>query len=62
MEKNENFKVNDRVYLIDNKGNKWIGTIININEYREPSKKYCIDLDDYKKDYLFVGIENIEKV
>ena len=48
-------KVRDRVLVKDRQGNKWLGTIININDYREPSMKYCVDLDEYDKDYVFVG-------
>lgn len=53
-------KVNDRVLVKDNKGTKWLGTIININNYREPSMQYCVDLDDYAEDYVFVGEDDIE--
>ena len=55
-------KVKDRVYVKDQKGKKWIGTIININPFREPSMRYCIDLDDYDKDFVFVGKERLELV
>ena len=55
-------KVGDRVLVKDNQGNKWLGTIININDFREPSMKYCVDLDSYNKDYVFVGEDDIENV
>lgn len=51
------YKVGDRV-LVKIGGTKIPGTIVNINDYREPFMKYAIDLDDYKVDYIFVG-ENI---
>ena len=53
-------KVNDRVLVKDNQGTKWLETIININDYREPSMRYCVDLDDYAEEYIFVGDDNIE--
>lgn len=53
-------KVKDRVLVKDKQGNKWLGTIININDYREPSMRYCVDLDKYDKDYVFVGEDDIE--
>lgn len=53
-------KVRDRVLVKDKQGNKWLGTIININYYREPSMRYCVDLDKYDKDYVFVGEDDIE--
>ena len=53
-------KVRDRVLVKDRQGNKWLGTIININDYREPSMKYCVDLDEYDEDYVFVGEKDIE--
>ena len=52
--------VRDRVLVKDKQGNKWIGTIININDFREPHMKYCIDLDEYEIDYVFVGENDIE--
>ena len=45
------YKVGDRVIVLG----KFHGRIVNINDYREPSMKYCIDLDEYKDDYVFVG-------
>lgn len=55
-------KVGDRVLVKDNKDNKWIGTIININPFREPSQMYCVDLDSYSKDYVFVSEKELELV
>ena len=45
------YKVGDRVIVLA----KFHGSIVNISDYREPSMKYCIDLDEYKDDYVFVG-------
>lgn len=53
------YKVGDRV-LVKIKGTKMPGTIVNINDYREPCMKYAIDLDDYKVDYIFVGENELE--
>ena len=53
-------KVRDIVLVKDRQGNKWLGTIININDYREPSMKYCVDLDEYDEEYVFVGEKDIE--
>ena len=48
-------KVGDRVLVND----KYLGTIVNISDYREPEFKYAIDLDCYKDDLVFVGDANI---
>ena len=45
------FKLNDRV-IVDG---KWHGEIVNVSDYREPSMKYAVLLDDYHEDYVFVG-------
>ena len=44
-------KVGDRVWV-----NKSIrGTIANVSDFRPPSMKYAVDLDNYDGDYIFVG-------
>jgi hypothetical protein len=49
-------KVRDRVVIIDNNGNPLAeGTIVNINNFREPSMKYAVDVDGYTEDLLFFG-------
>lgn len=50
----EELKVGDKVEL----KSKHIGTIININEFREPSMKYGIDVEGFS-DVVFVGEEQI---
>lgn len=40
-------------------GYSCIGKIININEFREPSMRYCVDIQ--KNDYVFISKENIAK-
>lgn len=56
-------KVGDRVIVINNEGNvAGEGTVININDYRDPDTKYAIDADFYKEDYLFVGINNLKLI
>lgn len=52
----EKFKIHDRVLV---KG-KFHGTICNINDYREPTQKYAIDLDEYKEDVVFCGEEDLQ--
>lgn len=44
-------KVGDRVWV--NKVHR--GTIANVSDYRPPSMKYAVDLDNYEGDYIFVG-------
>lgn len=50
------FKVKDEVIV----ANKFVGVIVNINEFREPSIKYAIDIEGYDEDVVFVGEEDIE--
>lgn len=52
------FKVGDSVLV---KG-KYKGKIANVNEFREPSMKFAVDLEVYKKDVVFVGEEDLKKV
>jgi uncharacterized protein (UPF0218 family) len=48
-------KVRDKVIIIDNNGNSISeGTIININDFREPDHKYAVDVDGIE-DALFFG-------
>lgn len=49
-------KVGDRVEILDENGNViGEGTIYNINEFREPSMIYAVDVDGYDEDVLFFG-------
>lgn len=40
--------------------NGYICKVININDFREPSVRYCVDAN-YLKDFMFIGDEDIEK-
>lgn len=56
-------KIKDRVIIIDSKGNPVTkGTIININDFREPSQKYAVDVDNYEEDVLFYGDSQLIKI
>lgn len=56
------FKVNDEVMIVDNFGNKVAeGVVYNVNEFREPSMKYAVDVEGYD-DFLFVGDLNLKPV
>jgi hypothetical protein len=49
-------KVGDRVEILGKNGSIiGEGTIYNINEFREPSMIYAVDVDGYTKDILFFG-------
>lgn len=52
-------KVGDYVRIENKVGCCYIGKIYNINDYREPSTKYCIDIQ--AKDFVFIGEEAICK-
>ena len=52
-------KSGQRVYIEDTNGNLYKATVININEYREPSM--CVSLQvDGIEDIVFTGLENIK--
>jgi hypothetical protein len=54
-------KVHDRVTINDSEGNPIAkGIIININEYREPSLMYAVEVEGYDG-YVFVGKNNLMK-
>ena len=56
------FQVGDKVSIIDN--NKKLvaeGKICNINEFREPSQMYAVDVKGYE-DLLFLGESNLQKI
>lgn len=56
------FKVGDKVMLADYRGKEICdGEIVNINDFREPSAKYCVIVEGYS-DYLFVGENNMTKL
>lgn len=49
------FKVRDAVEIVNDKGEKLAeGVIHNINEFREPSMKYAVDVAGLD-DFLFFG-------
>lgn len=55
-------KVKDRVIVTDLNGNKHHGIVANINDYRESSMKYAVNIDGLEfDDVIFVGEEQIEK-
>lgn len=48
---------------VKGKDNIWYkGTLININEYREPEVRCCVLLDDYQKDFVFVPENKIRYI
>lgn len=56
-------KVKDKVEILNINGDKVAeGTIVNINDFREPSMKYAVDVDGYKEDVLFFGEERLVKM
>ena len=52
------YKVNDKVIVIDERGNEFEGEIVNINDYREAWYKYAIYVEGFD-DYVFVGENRI---
>ena len=55
-------KVRDRVTITDISGNPIAkGTIININDFREPNQKYAVDVDGYE-DVLFFDDSRLVKI
>lgn len=55
-------QVRDRVTILDANGNSLAnGTIVNINDFREPSMKYAVDVDGYDEDVLFFGSKQLTK-
>jgi ribosomal protein S28E/S33 len=55
-------QVRDRVLIINTNGNPVAkGTIVNINEFREPSQMYAVDVDGYEADVLFFGKSQLVK-
>lgn len=57
------FRVRDRIKVKDKNGKVYLGRIININIFREPNMKYCVDLDDFPiGKEVFVGEEDLEFV
>ena len=61
------FKVNNRIIFIDPQtGKEFEGIIVNISDYREPSLKYAIALDepigtdDCKDDLVFCGNNDLK--
>lgn len=50
-------EVNQKVLVRDYMGRMFPGKVVNINEYREPSMKYAVDIG--ADDLVFVGRNNI---
>ncbi len=56
------FSKKDRVIVLDFKGEPVCpGTIVNINEFREPAVRYAVALDRYTDDLVFVSKEQLKK-
>ncbi|QOV08395.1 hypothetical protein Kirov_196 [Bacillus phage Kirov] len=56
------FKVRDKVEVLNRKGKKVAeGVIYNINDFREPSLKYAVDVEGFS-DFVFVGEEQLRPV
>ncbi|WP_342512289.1 hypothetical protein MKY34_16925 [Sporosarcina sp. FSL K6-1522] len=56
-------KARDRVTVLNNDGIPMgEGSIVSVNDFREPEMKYAIDADFYDEDYLFLGKENLVKI
>lgn len=49
------FKVKDKVMLLDNHGKDvFTGVIVNINDFRPPEARYCVYVEG-ESDYIFIG-------
>ena len=56
-------KVRDRVKITDSNGVELaMGTIVNVNDCREPSMKYAVVVDGYSEDVLFLGGNKLIKM
>lgn len=56
-------KVRDRVTIIDVSGAPIAeGTIININDFREPEYQYAVDIDDYFDNPIFFSESQLVKI
>lgn len=56
------FKVGQRVIVTTINGRKLPGKIINVNNFREPGTEFAVDLDEYKDDFVFVGLDDLEAI
>ena len=54
-------KIDDIVLVSDLNGKKYKGRVVSINEFREPSMRYGIDVDGFN-DVIFIGEKFIEEV
>lgn len=53
-------QVRDNVDIVNSSGVMVAkGTIVNINDYREPSMKYAVDVVGYTEDVLFFGEDSL---
>ncbi|MCR1835005.1 hypothetical protein NSA56_11420 [Oceanobacillus caeni] len=58
-----NLQVRDRVTIFDGDGIPLaVGTIVNINNFREPCHKYAVDVDGYTEDVFFFGDKQLVKI
>lgn len=55
-------KVRDRVWIVNTDGSRIAqGRIVNVNDFREPSMKYAVDVDEYLEDVLFFSEDKLIK-
>lgn len=55
-------EVRDTVKVLNSEGQEIaIGTVANINEFREPNLKYAVSIEGYS-DFVFVGENQLQKV
>jgi DNA-binding protein H-NS len=58
----EELKVRDNVKVYSkDRTQSVVGKICNINDFREPSMKYAIEVENYP-DVIFCGEDNLEKI
>jgi hypothetical protein len=59
----ETLEVKDRVLIFNNNGEAVaLGTIVNINHFREESQVYAVHVDTYDEDVLFYSKSQLQKV
>ena len=52
--------VNSKVIVTDLLGREWVGTVVNVSDYREPAMRYAVDVGG--SDYVFAGDGDIREV
>lgn len=51
-------KAREKVIVTDLNGNEFVGTVVNVSDYREPAMKYAVEIPGFS-DVVFVGDSNI---